>query len=110
MIVEDGRVLFRGTAPSAIMPDAELIDLDGKTLYPSFIDNHCHILPTGLDLQKLHLGLCQDRQSVLDAVRDAHSSLAPGKWLHAVHYDQNKFPDGRHLTISELDAISPDRP
>jgi predicted amidohydrolase YtcJ len=107
MLVEHGRVIWR--RPSSGNAEGGL-DYKGQWLLPSFIDNHCHILPTGLDLQKLHLGSCQDRASVLDAVRDANSTLAPGKWLHAVHYDQNRFPDGRHLTLAELDAISSDRP
>lgn len=109
MVVEDGRVLFRGTEQSTIVPDSELLDLDGKTLYPSFIDNHCHILPTGLDLQKLHLGSCTTNEEVLDAVRDRLYSIPPGQWLHAVHYDQTKF-GGVYLTRKELDSISQTTP
>lgn len=106
MLVEDGRVVSRGVSVEA---DAPVQDLSGATIRPSFIDNHCHILPTGLDLRKLHLGSCQSNQEVLDAVRDRLGQVSDGGWLEAVHYDQNKF-GGVFLTRTDLDAISSDVP
>lgn len=109
MTVSQGRVEWRGPvmeAPAA----AERMDLGGQMLYPAFIDSHCHILPTGLDLQKLHLGPCSNPTEVLDALSERHRTLEPGAWLHAVHYDQTKFPDGVHLHRDALDAISRERP
>lgn len=82
------------------------VDLGGRWVYPGFVDAHCHILPTGLDLQKLQLGQCQSQQDVLDAVRGAMTSLEPGQWLQAVHYDQNRFVGGAHLDREQLDRIS----
>jgi predicted amidohydrolase YtcJ len=102
MLVQDGLVMDR----AAHLPVAEeTADLEGDTLYPAFIDNHCHILPTGLDLQKLHLGPCQSNQEVLDSVRDRLSQIQEGKWLQAVHYDQTRY-GGVFLTRSDLDQIS----
>ncbi len=77
---------------------------------PPFTDAHCHILPTGLDLQKLHLGDCQSREDILARVRARMETLDGGDWLLAVHYDQTKFADGRHVTRAELDQISATRP
>lgn len=85
-------------------------DLEGATVMPAFIDCHCHILPGGLDLLKLHLGRCQTREDVLDAVSKRNRELEPGEWLHAVHYDQTRFSDGVHLTRDDLDGISAERP
>lgn len=108
MLVEDDLVVYRGAAQHDILAD-EVQDLDGITIQPSFIDNHCHILPTGLDLQKLHLGACTSNQEVLDAVRDRLNEVPEGKWLLAVHYDQTKF-GGIFLNRSELDEVSPTVP
>lgn len=80
------------------------------TLLPGFVDAHCHILPMGLDLQKLHLGNCTTKQEVLQAVREQHQALESEKWLMAVHYDQTKFADGTHLTLTDLDSITRSRP
>jgi predicted amidohydrolase YtcJ len=81
-------------------------DLNGQWVLPSFVDSHCHILPTGLDLQRLHLGSCSSPSDVLELVSNALKDVPSGRWLQAVHYDQNKFPDGEHLNKSQLDAIS----
>jgi predicted amidohydrolase YtcJ len=104
--VADGRVAYRGPIRSQTHGE----DLSGRTLWPSFIDNHCHILPTGLDLLKLNLGHCASKDEVLSSVRDRHASIAPGEWLMAVHYDQTKFSDGRHIDRHDLDRISAERP
>lgn len=109
MLVEGDRVAFRGPKIADHRP-SNVVDLQGRTLYPAFIDNHCHILPTGLDLQKLHLGFATTHGEVLDAVRDQLRSIdEDGGWLHAVHYDQTKY-GGVHLTRVELDAISTSTP
>jgi predicted amidohydrolase YtcJ len=104
MLVENGRVVWRDTASNE--EANETIDLNGRYMLPGFIDAHCHVLPTGLDLQKLALGHCSTPAEVLDAVRDRLAKVPEDKWLLAVHYDQTKFPGGEHLTLNDLDLIS----
>ena len=107
MVVEDGRVIV---APSTELPDCSaVIDCQGKTMLPGFVDAHCHILPTGLDLLKLNLTSCSTKEEILDTVRDRHQNQPDG-WLLAVQYDNNKFADGQHLTVHDLDRISNQRP
>lgn len=110
MLVEDGKVVFR-RSPEVGLPEGSWVrDLGGASLIPAFIDPHCHILPTGLDLQKLHLGDCETPEGVIAKVAARHAEMEPGAWLHAVHYDQTRFTDAKHLTRRDLDAISADRP
>jgi len=107
LLVEAGRVRSRA---EKVEGGSKVVDLGGAFLLPAFIDSHCHILPTGLDLADLHLGHCQTREDVLEALRERERTLKPGEWLMAVHYDQTKYPDARHLTRQELDAIIGERP
>lgn len=86
------------------------VDLDGATVAASFVDAHCHILPAGLDLLKLDLRAASSVEEVLQLVREEHGRMAEGEWLHAVQYDQNKWPGAAHLTRDELDTISAERP
>ncbi|HEY0868594.1 MAG TPA: amidohydrolase [Fimbriimonas sp.] len=102
----EGMIVERGDLPE--VPNAEVVDLAGKWVLPSFVDAHCHILPMGLDLQKLHLGNCSNHRDVLDALSARHREQPDG-WLLAVHYDQTKY-EGIHLVRDQLDAISADRP
>lgn len=106
ILVENDRVVARGPDVSA-PADVLRTDHAGQRIIPAFVDSHCHILPTGLDLLKLHLGPAVTRDEVLDLVGERHREMPEG-WLHAVHYDQNKYGD--HLTRHDLDTISPDRP
>jgi len=106
MFVQDGQVVFRHDPEPGYIEGAEIVNLGGAFLLPAFIDSHCHILPTGLDLAKLHLGACSTPDEVLDAVRERDRELPEGEWLLAVHYDQTKFPDGRHMTREPLDLIT----
>ncbi|MBL8047842.1 MAG: amidohydrolase [Chthonomonas sp.] len=85
-------------------------EMAGKYLLPSYIDAHCHILPTGLGFLQLQLGEASTPDQVLDLVRDFEKTLPPGKWLQAMLYDQTKFPDGQHLHRDQLDAINRERP
>jgi predicted amidohydrolase YtcJ len=82
----------------------------GGLVRPAFVDAHCHILPTGLDLRKLHLGACRSREEILEKVVDWHLANPGPGWIHAVHYDQTHFSDGQHLTRFDLDRVVPDRP
>jgi predicted amidohydrolase YtcJ len=105
MLVDQGQVVARG--PDVVSSDAEEHDLEGRFVLPGFVDAHCHILPMGLDLQKLHLGECSSHEDVLDLLAKRHREQPDG-WLLAVHYDQTKY--GSHMDRAQLDAISADRP
>ena len=106
MLIDGGRVMVAPTV-EAISGD-EVVDCGGQVLLPKFIDAHCHILPTGLDLLKLDLTACQSQQEVLEAVR-ARLAETEG-WVLAVQYDQTKYPGGLHITREALDAVSSTRP
>lgn len=99
----------RGKIASPTDAASQVIDGGGRVVMPAFTDSHCHILPAGLDLLKLNLRDCQTPETVLDAVRDRHR-LQPEGWLHAVQYDQTRWPGAAHLTRHDLDKISDARP
>ncbi|MBV6456951.1 MAG: N-substituted formamide deformylase [Fimbriimonadaceae bacterium] len=107
---DKGMVESRAPYEAGVTDGPRMIDARGKWLLPKFVDSHCHILPMGLDLQKLHLGQCSTAGEVIDAVRDRDRELEPGVWLQAVHYDQTKFPGAVHLSRDDLDVVSKSRP
>ena len=84
-------------------------DLEGRTVVPGFVDAHCHIIPMGLDLQKLNLSPCSTKDEVLDLLR-SWVAAHPGPWFQAVQYDQTRFADCQHLTRHDLDHVVPDWP
>ena len=96
------------TWDNGVITRVEPSSAPGLPFHAAFVDNHCHILPTGLDLAALHLGEANSHAEVLDHLRDRYRSHPDG-WLLAVHYDQNRY-DGVHLTARDLDVIARDRP
>ncbi len=108
MVVQDG--VIESVSEEAGVIESPATDLSGLWMLPAFNDSHCHILPTGLDLQKLHLGDCSTHEDVLDAVRHRLGQMEDGAWLHAVQYDQTKFEGAAHLHRDQLDAISGETP
>lgn len=100
---------FSVQAGRLVSADAGVDHPKGWIAKPGYIDNHCHILPTGLDLLKLNLRECQTPDDVLQAVAERHQSQPEG-WLLAVQYDQTKFAGAIHLNRHQLDAISSTRP
>jgi len=70
----------------------------------AFIDSHCHILPTGLDLLSLNLGSADSVDEVVALLETVEAS----DWLMAVHYDQNRY--GQHISLRELDLVTGERP
>jgi len=94
---------------AGIITTVTTVENAGQPIYhAAFVDNHCHILPTGLDLAKLHLGSAESHGEILDLLEERHRAQPDG-WLMAVHYDQNRY-QGVHLTRHDLDRISSTRP
>lgn len=107
MLVEDGRVVARSPRID-VSSETERVELAGRWMLPSFVDCHCHILATGLDLDKVHLGRAESRDEVLDQVRQRLKDR-PGEPVFAVHYDHNRF-GGVHLSRDDLDGVSAEVP
>lgn len=107
LLVERGVVSYRG--PEALEADEE-IDLQGKTIMPGFFDCHMHVLNAGLDLTALNLHGCDSREQIADLISESSRTIEGVEWLLAVHYDANRFPDGRDVTAQELDYWSNGRP
>lgn len=105
MLVDHGKVVWRGQT-GEIPKDAEVEDLGGQTLAPAFIDAHCHILPSGLDLQKPSLYGLESPEAVLDRLRDALAGVPKGQWLLAIQYDPTRFPEGQKVLRHDLDQLS----
>ncbi|KAL1856934.1 hypothetical protein VTK73DRAFT_8202 [Phialemonium thermophilum] len=116
LIVQDSLISFVGSkdAPAvadALAPgnDTTVIDLAGKTLLPSFIDGHMHLMLLGQSLQKLDLGHCKSLADIRALVREyaaANPSLPRilcRGWMHIM------TPDG--VSVRDLDDLdSKNRP
>lgn len=102
-----GRIVGLDGAVTAL-PAAEVIDLQGATVLPGFIDSHVHLAWTGLKAGVPSVAPCERVEDVLAVVAEAVARKpAPGAWVDIGGYDQRAL--GRHLTAAELDRVSQGR-
>jgi predicted amidohydrolase YtcJ len=98
-----GRIVGLDEAVSALPAD-RVIDLDGATVLPGFIDPHVHLAWTGFEAGNASIAGRGTPAEALEVIAEAVAGSPPGEWVDVVGYDQR--PLGRHLTAAELDAIS----
>ena len=95
--------------------DAVVVDLQGQTLLPGFIDAHGHFPGTGLsargvDLSSPPIGTVKSIADIQALLRRAAEQLDDGQWLFAFGYDDSLLTEQRHPTRQDLDAASSNHP
>lgn len=91
-------------------PACREVDLQGKTLYPGFIDTHSHIEMYAAWASYPYCGGTETMQEALDILQ-RHASAHPEQpVVMGYGYDDTATRDGRGPTAAELDALFGDRP
>ncbi|GGT12827.1 amidohydrolase [Streptomyces toxytricini] len=99
-----GRIVGLDGAVTSL-PAREVVDLQGATVLPGFIDSHVHLSWTGLKARTPSIAGLTRIDDVLAAIDGAVSrSRGAGAWVSIGGYDQRAL--GRHLTAAELDTVS----
>jgi predicted amidohydrolase YtcJ len=91
-------------------PRTEIIDAEGMTVVPGFIDAHSH--PSGAGVNEL-VQVNADRRSVAEiksAVSDRARTTPDGQWIRAFKYDDTKLAEGRPINRFDLDEVAPNNP
>lgn len=101
-----GRIVALDDAAAAL-PAVRVVDLQGATVLPGFIDAHVHLAWTGLRARSVNVAPCLNADEVLGIIHGAARNRPPGSWVDIVGYDQR--PLGRHLSAAQLDAVSAGR-
>ena len=117
LFVKDGKIVEicdTTTYPrtNSIPENTKVIDLNGATLLPGFIDTHNHILSYGLmmDMVDCSSPWSKNIEDLLDKIHNKATTLKEEDWIQAYGYDDTVLEEQRHLTREELDRASPDHP
>jgi predicted amidohydrolase YtcJ len=114
VLVEDGRISGVGRLDElreqASHPTE--IDLAGRTLMPSFIDSHGHLLGHGRLAALVDLEDARSIDEVIAALRERLASREAGDVspLVGAKYDPTQLAEGRHPTRDDLDRVSTEIP
>jgi predicted amidohydrolase YtcJ len=109
--VRDGKIVrIDSTYEIEFLVGAEttVVDLDGGTLLPGFIDAHTHMEMVGRHEKEVDLSDVDDSQRCLDALASRCEETEDG-WILGFGYDESNW-GGDYLTRDQLDDISTDRP
>ncbi|HSF17356.1 MAG TPA: amidohydrolase family protein [Vicinamibacteria bacterium] len=90
--------------------DTEVIDAEGQTVTPGFIDAHSHPASGGVrELVSVNLDL-RSIDAIKDALRARASTTPPGEWVLGFKYDDTKVREDRQITREDLDEAVPNHP
>jgi predicted amidohydrolase YtcJ len=115
LAIRGNRVLAVGSdeaVAAAAGSGARVIDLDGRTVLPGFIEPHMHfLLLAGLghlaDVGPFQRPTFED---ALEALREVRERTGADGWVMGRQFDPVLLEPPRELTTRELDEVSPDRP
>jgi len=114
--VKQGRFLAVGTTDEIrgmAVRGTEVIDAEGMTVVPGFIDTHCH--PSGVgDLYNVNLEKVKTITDIKDQLSKKVAETEPGYWVNGFMYDDTKVTDvsGQYRRINrwDLDEAVPNHP
>ena len=121
--VRNGVIVFTGDRPEAEKAGyfepgrtACLVDLDGRTMLPGFVDGHGHFpVPGAADLYQVDLssppvGRMSSIEDYIHALKAKADASGPGQWVVGWGYDDTLVKEQRHPTREDLDRVSTTRP
>ncbi|MGB3049567.1 MAG: amidohydrolase family protein [Polyangiales bacterium] len=115
MWIRDGRIEMLGSTDevrAAAGSSAQVVDLDGATVMPGFIEAHTHPLASALLGSAIDVsGFTHDsRDEIMETLRDAMDGFLPQPWITAFGWDPIMIRGLEPPTLAELDELSPDKP
>jgi len=91
-------------------PQTEIIDLNGRSLLPGFIDAHCHPGSHGTvkTLVRCGPGAVGSIEDIKREISRKAETTPAGEWIVGRGYDHTKLAENRHPTRWDFDAAAPD--
>ena len=121
LAVGGGRITAVGSRDDVLAaargPATRIIDLDGATLLPGFLDPHSHYINSLTVANQVNVfappaGPGADVGAIVHALKSFRDSqrIPGGEMIVAYGYDDTLMPGGRTLHKEDLDADFPDNP
>lgn len=93
-----------------------VINLEGKTMIPGFIEGHGHFMGVGYNALNLDLMDAKSYEEIVQRVADAVSKAQPGQWILGRGWHQDKWDSlpanmvKGFQTHEQLSEVSPNNP
>lgn len=109
--VKDGKFIAVGSSKEILdkYRGKDTIDLQGKPVYPGFMDGHCHFNSLGEKMVRYaDLVGCQSFDEVLARLQK-HAQENPSDWILGRGWDQNLWNDRNFPTNEKIEELFPDK-
>ncbi len=121
MAIKDGKIIETGSNEQILnsYSSKETKDIEGKTIFPGFIDAHCHFLSYGAGLQQVDLVGTNSFEEVIQKVKDFAVKRdqatnpkvgAENEWIIGRGWDQNDWDVKEYPNKNILDSLFPNTP
>jgi predicted amidohydrolase YtcJ len=113
LAIEDSIIVKTGTTEEIQDMDIafdELIDLNGKTVLPGFMDAHTHLGQIALESLWVNLQDTTTIDQIYELLKTRIDETPPGNWVVGVNYDDSSWQDDETIAKLELDSLSTDHP
>jgi hypothetical protein len=120
LAIKDGKIIAVSTKADVLKlkgDSTKMIDLDGKTLVPGFLDGHSHFI-NSLQLSKQAncfappAGPGKSIKDIIAALKKCQQQfkIPKGEFIIGYGYDGDEIEDKREMTAADLDIAFPDHP
>ncbi|WP_422359887.1 amidohydrolase [Reichenbachiella sp.] len=119
LAVTDGKIVYVGNNVNAnqwVADTTQIIDLEGKTLTPGFIEGHGHLMGIGENLVNLNLLNTKSYDEIIEMVKNKVEEVEDGEWILGRGWHQDKWfvlPENMidgFPSHNKLSEISPNNP
>lgn len=109
--IKDGKFIGVGSSKEIKeqFTSDQIMNVEGKTIVPGFIDAHCHFYGLGLNQQTVDLSGTRSYEELLERVKNFQAQN-PKDFILGRGWDQNHWEVKEFPTKEKLDLLFPDIP
>ncbi len=111
--IQGNRIIFVGSNTDVQAfrgADTRVIDAQGRTVLPGFIDSHFHLLNGAKELRFAQLQDVRSLEGLKEELLNFAAANPKSEWVAGIGLVYGILPDGSSITRHHLDEIIPDRP
>ena len=115
LLIENGLIKELGSLDKVFSfrdRKTEVINLEGKTIMPSFIDSHSHFSGVANNYLKVNLENCTNFEEIQQNLRKfkKDKNIPDNEWILAEGYDNNVLDEKNHPRKNLIDMVLPNNP